>query len=70
MLGDSAVLHVNLAAHGRFRSGRIASVRLVEAGRPVLDRRSEGAKLIARLSREDFGPSGIRVGARGRIVAG
>jgi hypothetical protein len=60
---------VSLGAHGRFRSGRIASVRLVDAGRPVPDRRGAGARLIARLSREDFGRSGVRVGTRGRILA-
>jgi poly-gamma-glutamate capsule biosynthesis protein CapA/YwtB (metallophosphatase superfamily) len=68
-LGASAVLHVNLGAHGRFRSGRIASVRLVGEGRPVPDRRRAGARLIARLSQEDFGRSAIRVGARGLILA-
>lgn len=68
-LGASAVLHVSLGAHGRFRSGRIASVRLVDQGRPVPDRRGAGARLIARLSREDFGRSGVRVGTRGRILA-
>ncbi|HEX2707609.1 MAG TPA: CapA family protein [Solirubrobacterales bacterium] len=67
-LGASAVLHVSLGAHGRFRAGRIASVRLVDQGRPVPDRRGQGARLIARLSREDFGHSGVRVGTRGRIL--
>jgi poly-gamma-glutamate capsule biosynthesis protein CapA/YwtB (metallophosphatase superfamily) len=68
-LGASAVLRVSLSPHGRFRSGRIASVRLVDEGRPVPDRRDRGAGLIASLSREDFGRSGVRVGAKGRILA-
>ena len=43
VLGASAVLHVTLDPDGAFRSGRIASVRLVEAGQPVPDPSGEGA---------------------------
>jgi poly-gamma-glutamate capsule biosynthesis protein CapA/YwtB (metallophosphatase superfamily) len=68
-LGTSAILHVNLDAHGRFRAGRIASVSLVGAGQPVPDRRRRGARLIARLSRQDFGHSAVRVGGRGKLLA-
>jgi poly-gamma-glutamate capsule biosynthesis protein CapA/YwtB (metallophosphatase superfamily) len=68
VLGASAVLHVTLDPGGRFRSGRIASVRLVEAGRPELDPSGEGARLVAALSHEDFGASGVRVGGEGRIL--
>ena len=55
VLGASAVLHVTLDPDGAFRSGRIASVRLVEAGQPVPDPSGEGARIIAQLSREDLG---------------
>ena len=48
VLGASAVLHVTVDKDGAFRSGRIASVRLVEAGQPVLDSSGEGADLIRR----------------------
>jgi poly-gamma-glutamate capsule biosynthesis protein CapA/YwtB (metallophosphatase superfamily) len=68
VLGASAVLHVTLDRHGRFRSGRIASVRMVEAGRPEPDPSGEGARLVGELSREDFGASGVRVGGNGRIL--
>jgi hypothetical protein len=68
VLGTSAVLHVTLDPGGAFRSGRIASVRLVEAGRPVLDPGGEGARLIARLSREDLGQAAVRIGSKGRIL--
>ena len=68
-LGDSAILHLSLDTHGRLRSGRITSVRLAGAGRPVLDARHRGARLIARLSRQDFGRGAVRVGGRGRLLA-
>ena len=44
VLGASAVLHVTLDEDGAFRSGRIASVRLIEAGQPVPDLSGEGAR--------------------------
>jgi poly-gamma-glutamate capsule biosynthesis protein CapA/YwtB (metallophosphatase superfamily) len=68
VLGASAVLHVTLDRSGRFRSGRIASVRMVEAGRPEPDPSGEGARIVAALSHQDFGASGVRVGGRGRIL--
>lgn len=68
-LSATAVLHANLNADGSFRSGRIASVRMVGPGRPVPDPSRAGAKLINRLSHADFGASAITVGGRGRIIA-
>ncbi len=68
VLGASAVLHVTVDKDGAFRSGRIASVRLVEAGQPVLDPSGEGARLIGELSREDLGQAAVRIGGDGRIL--
>jgi poly-gamma-glutamate capsule biosynthesis protein CapA/YwtB (metallophosphatase superfamily) len=68
VLGASAVLHVTVEEDGAFRSGRIASVRLVEAGQPVVDPAGEGADLIRELSREDLGKSAVRIGGDGRIL--
>jgi poly-gamma-glutamate capsule biosynthesis protein CapA/YwtB (metallophosphatase superfamily) len=68
VLGASAVLHVTLDPDGAFRSGRIASVRLVEAGQPVPDPSGEGARIIAQLSREDLGGAAVKVGSQGRIL--
>src|ERR1700744_1938357 len=68
VLGSSAVLHVTLAPGGAFRSGRIASVRLVEAGRPVPDPSGEGAQIVAQLSGEDLGGAAVKVGGSGRIL--
>jgi poly-gamma-glutamate capsule biosynthesis protein CapA/YwtB (metallophosphatase superfamily) len=67
-LGASAILHVTLDPDGALRSGRIASVRLIEAGRPVPDPSGEGAALIRRLSREDLGKGAVRIGGGGRIL--
>jgi poly-gamma-glutamate capsule biosynthesis protein CapA/YwtB (metallophosphatase superfamily) len=66
-LADSAVLHVRVAADGAFRSGRITSVRLVDAGMPEPDPAGTGAALIAELSRDDLGPRAVQVTAAGRI---
>jgi poly-gamma-glutamate capsule biosynthesis protein CapA/YwtB (metallophosphatase superfamily) len=68
VLGASAILHVALAPDGAFRSGRVASVRLVGAGRPVPDPSGEGARLIRRLSREDLDKGAVRIGGNGRIL--
>jgi hypothetical protein len=68
VLGASAILHVALEPDGAFRSGRIASVRLIDAGRPVPDPSGEGARLIRRLSREDLGDGAVRIGGKGRIL--
>ena len=67
-LGDSAVLHVRLTAKGAFHSGRITSVRLVDAGMPEPDPAQTGAQLIAELSRDDLGSRAVRVTPAGRIA--
>jgi poly-gamma-glutamate capsule biosynthesis protein CapA/YwtB (metallophosphatase superfamily) len=67
-LADSAVLHVRVTAKGAFRSGRITSVRLVDAGMPEPDPAGTGAQLIAQLSRDDLGSRAIRVTPAGRIA--
>ncbi len=68
VLADSAVLHVKLTAKGAFRSGRITSVRLVDAGMPEPDPAGTGAQLVAQLSRDDLGSRAIRVTPTGRIA--
>jgi poly-gamma-glutamate capsule biosynthesis protein CapA/YwtB (metallophosphatase superfamily) len=67
-LGESVVLHATLARDGGFRAGRLDSVLLVDAGQPVPDPDGAGAALVATLSSEDFGPTAVGVGRRGRIV--
>jgi len=67
-LADSAVLHVRLSAKGAFRSGRITSVRLVDAGMPEPDPAGTGAGLIAQLSRDDLGSRAVHVTPAGRVA--
>jgi poly-gamma-glutamate capsule biosynthesis protein CapA/YwtB (metallophosphatase superfamily) len=66
-LGESVALHVALSPSGAFRSGRLASLRMVEAGQPVPDPSEAAAARIAALSAEDFGPAAIEVGPDGRL---
>jgi hypothetical protein len=66
-LGVSAVLHVTLAADGALRAGRVASLLLVENGRPVPDPGEAAAAEIEALSGQDFGRKGVELGEGGRI---
>ena len=68
ILSATVVLHATLAPDGAFRSGRLASVRMIEAGQPVPDPEGTGAALVEEFSQDDFAPSkAISVGADGRI---
>jgi hypothetical protein len=70
VLSETVVLHATLGPDGAFRSGRLASVRMIEAGQPVPDPEGAGAALVEELSQDDFAPSkAIKVGADGRIEA-
>ncbi|HWC07919.1 MAG TPA: CapA family protein, partial [Solirubrobacterales bacterium] len=70
ILGATVVLHATLGPDGAFRSGRLASVRMIEAGQPVPDPEGSGAALVEELSQDDFAPSkAIKVGEDGRIEA-
>jgi poly-gamma-glutamate capsule biosynthesis protein CapA/YwtB (metallophosphatase superfamily) len=67
VLSQTVVLHATLARDGAFRSGRLASVQMVEAGQPVPDPEGAGAALVAELSKEDFGKRAVKVSADGRL---
>jgi poly-gamma-glutamate capsule biosynthesis protein CapA/YwtB (metallophosphatase superfamily) len=67
-LGVSGILHVRLAADGRFLSGRFVSTVLVGAGQPELDPSGRGAALIEQLSREDLRGRGAHLSASGTIA--
>lgn len=67
VLGTTVVLHVTLGPDGDFRSGRLASVQMIEEGQPVPDPAGAGAALIEELSAEDFGKKGIEVDSEGRF---
>jgi len=66
-LGISGILHVKLAADGRFLSGRLVSTVLAGAGQPELDPTGQGAALVEQLSREDMGSRGAHLSADGAI---
>jgi len=66
-LGVSGILHVKLAADGRFLSGRLVSTVLAGAGQPELDPTGQGAALVEQLSREDMGSRGAHLSADGAI---
>jgi hypothetical protein len=67
VLSQTVVLHATLSPDGAFRSGRLASVQMVEAGQPVPDPEGAGADLVAQLSEEDFGKRAVQVSADGRL---
>lgn len=67
VLSQTVVLHATLAPDGAFRSGRLASVQMVEAGQPVPDPEGAGAALVGELSEEDFGRRAVKVSADGRL---
>ena len=67
-LGVSGILHVKLAADGRFLSGRLVSTVLAGPGQPQLDPGDQGAALVEQLSREDLGARGAHLSADGVIT--
>jgi hypothetical protein len=66
-LSESGILRVGLDKHGHFAGGRWVSLRLVRPGLPRLDPSHASARLVARLSREDFGTHRYRISVDGRI---
>ena len=66
-LGMSVILHVTLAATGRFESARIYPIQFTGAGRPVPG--GAGIAFVARLGSADFGSSAARILSSGVIKA-
>jgi len=66
-LGMSVILHVTLAATGRFESARIYPIQFTGAGRPVPG--GGGIAFVARLGSADFGSSAARILSSGVIKA-
>jgi len=67
ILGIAAVLRVTLAQDGSFVSARLVPIRLVGAGQPEPDPSRAAIRLVAALSREDFGPRAARISPNGTI---
>jgi hypothetical protein len=67
-LALSGVLRVTLSATGSFESARFLSVRLNQDGRGTLDPSVAAARLVASLSREDFGSRAPGIANNGHVV--
>jgi hypothetical protein len=67
VLAKTAVLRVTLGSSGAVARGRWVSLRLVGAGLPRLDPTHASARLVAELSRADFGSHRYVVHADGTI---
>jgi hypothetical protein len=63
----SGLLEVRVRPNGRVVGGRWRSLHLVDGGRPVPDPRQRSAKLVRRLSAEDFGRTAWRLRRGGRL---
>jgi hypothetical protein len=66
-LSDSAIITVTLRADGTVASGKWTSLSLESPGTPVLDPAQSSLRLVAQLSREDFGASAARFAPDGTI---
>ncbi len=66
VLSESAILRVRLGAGGRVISGRWIPIRLMQ-GLPRPDPSNASAKLVARLSREDFPDGHFAIRPNGRF---
>jgi poly-gamma-glutamate capsule biosynthesis protein CapA/YwtB (metallophosphatase superfamily) len=62
------VLEVRLAPDGTFRGGRIHAFRQERPGGPRTDPSGEVIRRLAELSREDFGPTAVRVADDGALL--
>jgi poly-gamma-glutamate capsule biosynthesis protein CapA/YwtB (metallophosphatase superfamily) len=67
ILSESAILRVKLGPDGRVLAGRWIPIRLVE-GLPRPDRTGASARLVAKLSREDFPRDHFEISPRGYLL--
>jgi hypothetical protein len=68
VLKYGGVLHVKLTKDGAWAGGSFLSTSLSPAGEPTRDSANEqGRKLVAQLSKADFGDTAARIGADGSI---
>jgi hypothetical protein len=65
VLSVSAILHVTLRADGTMVRGDLVATQLVGEGVPALDPAERAHGVVRALSREDFGPRGIRITRKG-----
>jgi poly-gamma-glutamate capsule biosynthesis protein CapA/YwtB (metallophosphatase superfamily) len=65
----SGLLRVRLGRRGAFRSGRLTSLELTGPGVPQRDTGYAAARLVADVSRADFGAGAVRVARAGELRA-
>ncbi|GIE98071.1 hypothetical protein Ari01nite_55360 [Paractinoplanes rishiriensis] len=68
VLKYGGVLRVTLTADGTFTGGEIRSTAMSSIGLPTRDANNRGRKLVAQLSEDDFGDSGVTIGDDGSIA--
>ncbi|WP_416672528.1 CapA family protein [Egbenema bharatensis] len=68
VLGDSLILETELAADGRFISGKIIPVRLDNRGVPFVDDNFRSVSLIRNLIESDFPVTPLLIGNDGEIM--
>ena len=66
ILSNSAILRVTLNGAGEFTAGRLIPVALTSKNQPKPG--GEAVSMVARLSRDDFGPTAAQVAADGSIT--
>jgi hypothetical protein len=67
-LSESGIVTVTLRGDGRVTAAKWTPLALVTPGVPVIDSSGASTRLVAQLSREDFGASGARFKPDGTIV--
>ncbi|HST18752.1 MAG TPA: CapA family protein [Gaiellaceae bacterium] len=67
-LSESGIVTVTLRGDGRVTAAKWTPLALVTPGVPVVDSSGASTRLVAQLSREDFGASGARFKPDGTIV--
>jgi hypothetical protein len=70
VLGDSAILSLDIGAKGALLAGRWTSVHLNPPGVPVPDPGHRSLKIMRAVSRQDFGKRAIRATSTGRLLVG
>ena len=69
-LGFAVMLEVSLAEDGRFLSGKLLSTRQEGKGVPFPDETARGAKLVRKLTLEDFPRTGVPIDENSFVLGG
>ncbi len=66
--GLAPILSINIDQQGRFKSGRIISARQQRPAGPLIDKKHRAARLIKRLTQQDFPDTRLEIDATGNIT--